>query len=195
MNSTFLHALSQPRPDPGGGAAAAHSAALALALVEKVVRLEQQRQSAEGNLSWDNLLERVHRVSAALERLQNEDIQAYFQLFQALGHSAPEKLAAALEEAIGCPLRMMQQTQEGLALLFQAGARCQLPLLADLLVATELLGAAFRGAYHIARANLLLMPTGSRRAIWAENLAHTLKAAEALLAQVSADLVDRQLCP
>ncbi len=192
----FLHALAQARPDPGGGAAAAHGAALGLALLEKVVRLEQQRRGGEGRprFPWDDLLRRVRQVAGALIRLREEDVRAYFNLTQARGSGDPRKLAAALEEALGCPLRIMQQAQEGLALISQGGARCKMHLLSDLLVACELLGAAFRGAHHIARANLLLMHQSSRRVVWAEDLAHTLKAAEAVSQQVSAELLDRQTC-
>lgn len=196
MESPFLKALAQARPDPGGGAAAAHGAALGLALLEKVVRLEHQRQGGEARPSfpWDDLLRRVRQVAASLKRLREEDVQAYFNLTRARGSGNPSILAAALEEALGCPLRIMQQAQEGLALISQGGARCKVYLLSDLLVACELLGAAFRGAHHIARANLILMRARSRRAIWAADLAHTFKAAEAVLQQVRAELLDRQSC-
>lgn len=196
MDSAFLKALAQARPDPGGGAAAAHGAALGVALLEKVVRLEHQRQGSEekANFPWDNCLKRVHQVAEALARLQKEDIQAYFNLAKAQRSGDPSILAAALEEAIGCPLRIMQQTQEAMALISQCGARCKKHLLSDLLVACELQGAAFRGAHHIAWANLLIMRGSSRRAVWAEDLTHTLKAAEAVLQQVSAELQKRQLC-
>ncbi|MFZ5449822.1 MAG: cyclodeaminase/cyclohydrolase family protein [Thermodesulfobacteriota bacterium] len=197
MDSTFLQALAQARPDPGGGAAAAHGAALGLALLEKVVRLEEQRQSRGTGqpFPWDDLLRRVRLVAAALGRLQEEDIQAYFNLTQARDSGDPEKVKGALEEAIGCPLRIMQQAQEGLGLISQGGGRCKKHLLSDLLVATELLGAAFRGAHHIARANLLFMARNPRRLVWAEDLDHTLKAAEAMFQQVLADLLERQQCP
>jgi formiminotetrahydrofolate cyclodeaminase len=197
MESAFLQALARARPDPGGGAAAAHGAALGLALLEKVVKLEQRRLGAKNSsgFPWDGLLERVRTVAGALERLQDEDVQAYFHLTQARRSGDPVKLVTALEEALGCPLRIMQQAQEALALISQGGGRCQTHLLSDLLVACELLGAALRGAHHIARANLVLMSACSRRAIWAETLARTLKAAEAVLQQVSAELSDRQLCP
>jgi formiminotetrahydrofolate cyclodeaminase len=196
MDSPFLHALAQARPDPGGGAAAAHGAAMGLALLEKVVRLEQQRQEVDcrPHFPWEDLLRRVRQVNEALLRLQEEDIQAYFNLVEARGSRDPSILAATLEEAIGCPLRIMQQAQEGLALISQGGARCKMHLISDLLVACEILGAAFRGAHHIARANLLLMQQGARRIVWAEDLALTLKAAEAILQQVSVELSDRQLC-
>ena len=197
MDSPFLHALAQARPDPGGGAAAAHGAALGIALLKKVARLEQQRQELEGkaNFPWDDLLRRAGQVAGALTRLQKEDVETYFCLTQARGSGDPKKLGAALEEAIGCPLRIMQQAQEGLALVSQSGARCKKHLISDLLVASELLGAALRGAHHIARANLLAMKLSARRTVWAEDLTHTLKAAESGLQQVLAELLERQTCP
>ncbi len=152
------------------------------------------RLRGDRGFPWDDLLRRVRQVAGALLRLQEEDVQAYFNLAQARRGGDPRKLAAALEEALGCPLRTMQQAQEGLVLISQGGARCKIHLLSDLLVACELLGAAFRGAHHIAWANLLLMHQSSRRVVWAEDLAHTLKAAEAVLQQVSAELLDRQSC-
>ncbi len=197
MDSAFLTALSQARPDPGGGAAAAHSAALALALIEKVVRLEHRRQvfRKASESPWDDLLDRVQKVAAALLRLQQEDVRAYFQLTRARTQGDPGALAAALEEAVACPLRIMQQAQEGLALTAQAGAGCALHLVADVLVACELLGAAFRGAHHIARANLPFMGRHFKRAVWAEELTLTLSALEGELRQVRADLLERFACP
>jgi len=197
MDSAFLHALAQARPDPGGGAAAAHSAALGVALLSKVVQLEQRRQGPENNpaLRWSDLLARAQLVSAALLRLQEEDVLAYFKLTRARASRDPGEMAAALEEAVACPLRIMQQAQEGLALVAQAGAGCALHLVADLLVACELLGAAWRGAHHIARANLPLMDQDSRRAVWDEALSHTLEAIEAQWQLVRGELLGRMTCP
>jgi formiminotetrahydrofolate cyclodeaminase len=197
MDSSFLKMLAQARPDPGGGAAAAHSAALGLALLEKVVRLEHQRQEPGDppGFSWHDLLTRVRLVADALLRLQEEDVRAYSQLARARAQGGPEKLAAALEEAVACPLRIMQQAQEGLALLSQVGCRCQLHLISDLLVACELLGAAFRGAFHIAWANLPLMGSEGRLAVWAEVLSRTFCALEVEFQQVRAELLEKTASP
>jgi formiminotetrahydrofolate cyclodeaminase len=197
MSPSFLKALARPRPDPGGGAAAAHGAAIAVALLEKVVQLEAQRPDAGqgGGVAWADLLPRVRQLAAALARLQEEDVWAYFNLVKARACGNPGEKAAALEEAVGCPLRIMQQAQEGLGLISQAGERCKRHLKADLLVACELLGGAFRGADHIARANLPLMSQNSRRTIWEDDLNHTLEAAEALWLQVRTELTRMPPCP
>jgi formiminotetrahydrofolate cyclodeaminase len=193
MDSAFLQALAQARPDPGGGAAAAHGGALALALLAKVVQLEYRRQTPEHTyrFPWGDLLARVSLVAAALLRLQTEDVEAYAQLARARSRCDPDEIAAALDEAVACPLRIMQQAQEGLALMAQSGAGCAHHLVADLLVACELLGAAFRGAYHIARANLPLMRQTARRAVWDEALTHTLEALEVEYELVRAELIGR----
>jgi formiminotetrahydrofolate cyclodeaminase len=133
----------------------------------------------------------VRLVADALLGLQEEDVKAYAQLVRARAQGGPEELAAALEEAVACPLRIMQQAQEGLALLSQVGCRCKLHLISDLLVACELLGAAFRGALYIAWANLPLMPSETRLAIWAETLFTTFCALEVELQQVRVELLGR----
>ncbi|MFA5112359.1 MAG: cyclodeaminase/cyclohydrolase family protein [Desulfobaccales bacterium] len=196
MESAFLKALARPRPDPGGGAAAAHGAALGLALLAKVVRLEARRpRTAEGpGFFWEALLEQVQRLAETLALLQEEDVRAYFDLSRARKSGVPGELAAALEAAVACPLHVMQRAREGLLLLAQAGARCRPHLVSDLLVAGELLGAGFRGAHHIARANLPLLPAGSVRALWTRELAQALAAAEDTYLKVRAELQGREPC-
>ena len=62
-------------------------------------------------------------------------------------------------------------------------------------MACELLGAAWRGAHHIARANLPLMRQDSRRDVWDQDLSHTLNTLEAEWQQVRAGLLGRLACP
>ena len=85
MSTSFLDELAQARPDPGGGAAAAYGAALGLALLEKVVRLEAKRPQAgnPGGPPWEKTLGQVGQLAAALDRLRQEDVQAYLNLTRA----------------------------------------------------------------------------------------------------------------
>ena len=159
----FLQELARPRPDPGGGAAAAYGANLGLALLEKVVRLEGRRRpqpQGEAGLGWETALTRLRRLAETLVRLREEDVRAYFELTAARASGDPARLAAAVAEAVDCPRRIMQQSREALELLAWAGERCQKHLVSDLLVAGEFLGAALRGASHIAGANLALVSGG-----------------------------------
>ena len=75
-----------------------------------------------------------------------------------------------MEEATRCPWQIMEQTLEALDLVAAAGSQCRRHLLSDLLVATELLGGALQGAYHIAAANLPLIKSPQNRQEWAARL-------------------------
>jgi formiminotetrahydrofolate cyclodeaminase len=177
MGDSFIEDLRRPRPDPGGGAAAAHGALLALALAEKIVLIEQGRASRAGvePEGW----ERLHRQAMGLKdrftSLRGEDVRAYEQLAEALRSRGDEdRLRQALDVAIQCPLSIMRGSREALELVEAAGSRCRLFLVADVLVACELLGAALRSAHHIAVANLPLLDDRSSREKWGGALADEL---------------------
>jgi formiminotetrahydrofolate cyclodeaminase len=193
MSDSFRQALAKPRPDPGGGAAAAHVGTLGLALLEKVVRLETDRPlRAPGAPGWQEKLKRLRRVALALRRLQDEDVEAYDQLVKARQSGEAADLEAALREAVLCPLRIVQQAKAGLGLIAETGEHCRAHLLADLLVAAELLHAALMGAYHIACANLALVQKPGERASLARELVQTCQPTCQLFQQVKTELVARK---
>jgi len=193
MGDSFLKQLAQARPDPGGGAAAAYGAALGLALLEKVVRLEANRPQAEPQQrSWEKTLTRLQDLAQALSRLQEEDVQAYFNLVRVRMAGNAAELSAALQEAVRCPLRIVQRAKDGLALLAWAGDHCQRHLVADLLVASEFLNAALMGAYHIACANLPLVKEPQECAALAQELVRVCQPACELFQRVKVELVARK---
>ncbi len=160
----FLEALAKPEPVPGGGAAAAHGAAVGFALLEKIVRLELQRQPIAPELQslWEALLEHACGLAETVLRLRDEDGRAYMRFAEArTSGKAAQDVIAALEQAVESPLKIMKTAHDGLSCASQAGKHCRKQLLSDLLVVCELLGAATRGAYRIAQANLLLMADSS----------------------------------
>ena len=187
--NTFLQELAQARPNPGGGAAAAYGANLGLALLEKVVRLEGQRRpkpAGEGRRTWKEARAQLRRLAENLEKLQGEDVQAYVNLVSARTSGDAALLTAAVREALDCPRRIMEQTSRSLELLAWAGERCKKHLVSDLLVAGEFLGAALRGAYHIAGANLPLLSVETERRVLAAALEQSRRVGEDLYQQVQA---------
>ena len=160
MNS-FLQELAQARPDPGGGAAAAYGANLGLALLEKVVRLEGQRRqkpAGEARRTWEEALAQLRRLAENLEKLQEEDVQAYFNLVAARTSGDAARLAAAVREAVDLPAA-------------DHGASGKIPGTVGLGRGTlqktpglrsfggrRISGGGAAGAYHIAGANLPLVP-------------------------------------
>ncbi len=176
MSPSFLEELAHPRPDPGGGAAAAFGARLGLALLEKVVKLELQRPPSASTQPrlWEQNLGMVRHLTAALTSLQDEDVLAYLRLAEARAGGEPgQGLPAAVQEALKVPRQIMTRAHEALNLVSWAGAHSKSHLLSDLLVAVELLAAAFQGAYHIACANLPLITETLRREALASELSQT----------------------
>jgi formiminotetrahydrofolate cyclodeaminase len=190
---SFLHQLAQARPDPGGGAAAAYGARIGLALLEKVVRLEINRPRPAGapDPTWEAALARLRQLRETCAALQEADVRAYFDFSAARASGDAALLSAAVREAVACPGKIMQQAGEALQLLAWAGERCQKHLISDLWVAGELLGAACRGAYRIAAANLKLVREVSARQVLAGKLDRTRGECEDLDQQAQAALAAR----
>jgi formiminotetrahydrofolate cyclodeaminase len=157
MHDSFIEALSNPnQPVPGGGAAAAYAGTVGLALLEKIVRLEMHRHQAVSEHSfWKDLLSQVSALSKSLHRLRDEDGKSYLFLAETRASGKTEKeIAAALKQAIECPIKILEQTHKGLNRISVVAEQCKRHLLSDLQVVCELLGAAGRGAYYISMANL-----------------------------------------
>lgn len=191
----FLQELAQARPDPGGGAAAAYGANLGLALLEKVVRLESQRRdkpAGEGQRTWGEALAQLRRLAESLEKLQSKDVQAYFNFVAARASGDGAQLTTAVREAVDCPRRIMEQAAAALKLLAWVGGHCKKHLISDLLVAGEFLGAALRGAYYIACANLPLTTDESSRQTLALELGQACREGEDLYQLLKAALVERE---
>jgi formiminotetrahydrofolate cyclodeaminase len=157
----FLLALARSKPVPGGGSAAAYAASVGLALLEKIVRLESERPRAasEERPLWEALLGRVRRSAEIFRRLREEDSEAYVRLTEARGSMDERAMPRAWEQAIACPVAIMEEASEALLLAREAGERCKGHLVADVLVVLQLLRAGLRGAYHIAWANLGMAAT------------------------------------
>ena len=152
----FLLALARSTPVPGGGSAAAHTALVGLALLEKIVRLESERPrpAPEERPLWEALLGRVRRSAEIFRRLRTVDSEAYVRLAEARRSKDKRAIHQAWEQAIACPVGIMEEAREALLLAREAGERCKGHLVADVLVVLQLLRAGVRGAYHIASANL-----------------------------------------
>jgi len=191
MHTSFLEQLARPRPDPGGGAAAAYGGQVAVALLTKVLDLEGRRpgQTPGFQQAWEEWLASARRLAEDFERLRRFDVEAYRRFVQA--RTSGQGLAAAVRFAIQCPHDIMGAAWEALKLTALAGSRCQGHLLADLLVAAELLGGALRGAYHIAQANLPWVEPAGTREEQTRELIFLLHQGELTMAQVSQSLMDR----
>lgn len=196
MQDSFLDDLRRPRPDPGGGAAAAHTALLGMALGEKIILVERRRAGVgeTDDCPWEKLGREVNRLTAHFTDLRDEDVQAYHALAVALRAGGDAALLEdALEGAIHCPFKIMSASREALILVGEIGRCCRPFLVADVLVACELLGAALRAAYHIGSANLPLIEEKAFSDRWFLELLHEHDMGKATLADVRARLEVRRV--
>ncbi|MGD8370290.1 MAG: cyclodeaminase/cyclohydrolase family protein [Syntrophobacterales bacterium] len=196
MEDTFLEALAKPEVVPGGGAAAAHGAVLGLALLEKIVRVEGQRQrdGSEANAKWGDLLEEVRTSAKVFLQLREEDGAAYLRFAEARNSGDGEReVIAALEEAIECPMKIMEAAQHCLSSVSQVGKHCKGHLLSDLLVVCDLLQAANLGAYRIAQANLLVMADYSRKGEYQRRLSRLRERSSEAFQQTEKGIMSRQM--
>ncbi len=163
MNEPFLVALANPEPSPGGGAAAGFSACVGIALLKKIIHLEllRSRTSRELTSLWKGFLQKANDMEKALEHLIEEDGKAYIEFIEARIDCGRKEFGEALERAVECPVNIMKESSEGMGLISEVGQRCGRHLISDLLVSGESFLAAVKGAYHIAWANICLLPGNS----------------------------------
>lgn len=192
MLDSFIDALARPKPVPGGGAAAAHGACVGLALLEKIVQVEIQRSRDYSGPEWKNLLQEVKKSSTALLQLRDEDGKAYLRFAQAktFGKGKTE-VFKALEQAIECPINIMEEANEAINYVARAGMHCKDHLVSDLLVVCELLRATINGAHRIAQANLNLMESHLARSDYQNKLEQLLIGSRELYESVVSGLVQR----
>ena len=166
MSELFLASLAEAQPIPGGGAAAAYTASVGLALLEKIVRLEIERDGGQTELSlkWETLLGKVLELKEEFLRLQDEDGKAYLSWAEAkaLQEDVPA-VDDALREATLCPIRIVEQIRGTLECVNEAGKYAKKHLLSDLLAVCEILNGAGKAVGHIVCANLQLMTEASAR--------------------------------
>lgn len=194
MHESFLEALAKPEPNPGGGAAAAYGASVGFALLEKIVRLERRRQPIASELHslWQELLEQAGSLAKALQRLRDEDGEAYMRFAAArVSGKGETDINTALEQAIESPLQIMEAARDGLDCVSQVGKHCRKQLLSDLLVVCELLRAAIRGAGRIAEANLLMVPDFSRKGDYQGMLSQLRETCSKSFQQVESSILER----
>ncbi len=183
MHDAFLDQLAQPRPDPGGGAAAAHGGLLAVAIMEKIARLESRRTSrSDSEATWKELIHTIRAYTKEFHVLRERDCAAFLKLAEARAADRNESnLVGAWEEAVACPMLIMETAVGALRAVSTMGSSCGRHLLADLHVAAEFLAASFRAAFHIASSNIHLMVSDAREDRFSQGLSKLLTRAESEL--------------
>jgi methenyltetrahydrofolate cyclohydrolase len=185
---SFIEQLRRPGPEPGGGAAAAYIAIVAEALIEKVVGLESNRPGASER--WGLILCRIKELKKHTALLPAEDCRTYKGIVEARKAGAGARLDAAVKESVECSLNLMSAASEMLELVAEVGDNCRKYLVPDLQVASEILAAAYAGAYHIGLANLSLI-SGPKREELNTRLINTLEKCSEIFRSTGQILAER----
>ena len=198
MDSAFLKALAQARPDPGGGAAAAHSAALGLALLEKVVQLEQRRRFPEEDAGpfWADLLAQVRLVAAGAPAVAGRGCRGLFPVYPGPRPRRPQRPGRGPRRGGGLPPEDHAAGPGGLGLaLPRVGPGAGPTSYPTCWWPASCWAPRFGGRTTSPGPTCPSWARTPRRAVWAANLTHTLAALESEFQQVRAGLLARKPCP
>lgn len=170
----FLDRLASDAPTPGGGAVAALSAALAASLGRMAGALTAGKPRFAGvERQVLDLMQRLHRTSAMLLRLMEEDAEAYALLAAAFKLRKDDaaragRIEAAATYAAAVPLQTMAAGRRVLNDLERLGAIANPNLRSDVAAGQHLAHAAIAAAAENVRANLPYVSDEQRQAVQAE---------------------------
>ncbi|HOG23108.1 MAG TPA: cyclodeaminase/cyclohydrolase family protein [Candidatus Omnitrophota bacterium] len=175
--SEYLAKLSSDSPVPGGGSVSAYVASLGMGLTQMVARIalnrkpkagatpEQKFQHEANRKRMEEIISSLEKAKAQALQVVSLDPQVYDEVMACYRENAqPEKLEDALEHAF--------RLQADLALIIEMAREwnthmkglVQGAIANDLVVSERLLAAAFEGAYHTARINVVYMKNQERKA-------------------------------
>jgi len=138
-------------PVPAGVSVAAVSACLGLSLLRKVLEIARHRKDFEGDpVRVEELLNQARAESDKLERLAEEDIEAYREF---MARRKTEEAPAALRRATEVPLEAARSAFAGLELCADSNAFVPASILPDYKTAAVLLSGAVRAIAFSVQAN------------------------------------------
>lgn len=172
----YIGQLASGAPVPGGGSVSAYTGALGMALTQMVARIALKRKpkadiASEQKFQDEANRQRMQEIVDSLEKTRADALQVvsldpkvYDEVMACYRESAaPEKLEDALQNAfrlqadLALILVMAKEWNAHMKTLVK-GAVAN-----DLIVSDGLLAAAFEGAFHTARINVVYMKNKERK--------------------------------
>jgi formiminotetrahydrofolate cyclodeaminase len=160
----FLDELASNSPAPGGGSVAALAGAVGAALTAMVCRLTiGKKKYAEVQSEMEEVLNAAEQLRAKLAALIDEDTKAFNGVMTAFGlpkESEQEKLArsVSIQEATRVaalvPLKVMEYSEQGLALSLRVAEKGNVNSISDAGVSALMLEAACKSAALNVRINI-----------------------------------------
>lgn len=156
----YLEDLAGKKPAPGGGSAAALTGAIGCALISMVANFtvgKEKYKAVEGEMKA--LLQKSEELRAQMERLVQEDIEAYTKFDKAYkmpkdAKGRKEAVEEALKTAASVPLEICRSAHRAMKLLPIALEKGNKNLITDVGVPAHLLKATFDSALMNVEVNL-----------------------------------------
>lgn len=157
---SYLEELSSDAPVPGGGSVAAYAASLAMGLTQMVGRISLKRKKKQGLTPEEDKAddERREAIQNIINVLEDRKARAFL-----VTDTDPAIYEKVIKDPSEANLHEAYEMQAGLVKLIHDAyrynwlmkSRVSGSIKNDLLVAENLLNAAFEGAYHTAHINVV----------------------------------------
>lgn len=149
----YLDELSAKKPTPGGGSAAALSAAIGAGLISMVANYTVGNlKCKDSSMKASVILAKARTARERLEKLVDEDVEAYGRLSKALKEKGNDKdaMEAAYKEAVTPPFDVCKISAECLKMCDELAECGNKNLITDTAIAVILLeGAFFSAKYNV----------------------------------------------
>ncbi len=182
----YLDELASDAPIPGGGSVSAYAAALALGLMQMVARItlkrkiktdlsaDEKAQEEKNRVALQKIVDQVEGLKKQAMQVISTDPQVYDEVMSCYARKATEmETDAALLKAYHMQADLAKKIAEALDLNGKLAGLVKGAIKNDLLVAQNMLKAAFQGAYHTAHINVIYLKDESKKNIAEDELAAT----------------------
>jgi len=182
----YLEELSSETPTPGGGSVSAYVAGLGLGLIQMVARITLKRKikpdlSTEERIEEENkrvnlqkIIDEVEGVKKQAMEIVSTDPQVYDEVMGGYAKKVSDaEMDQLLLKAFHMQAALAHEIAQALDLNGKLAGLVKGAIKNDLIVAQQLLRAAFQGAYHTAHINLVYLKDAEQKNKAEEVLAKT----------------------
>lgn len=182
----YLDELASDAPIPGGGSVSAYAAALGLGLIQMVARItlkrkakpdlsaEEKAEEEKKRIQLQKIVDEVEVVKKQAMEIVSADPQVYDEVMGGYAKKVSDaEMDQLLLKAFNMQAELAHDIAQALDLNGKLAGLVKGAIKNDLIVAQQLLRAAFQGAYHTAHINVVYIKDEAQKNKAEEILAKT----------------------
>lgn len=182
----YLDELASDAPIPGGGSVSAYAAALGLGLIQMVARItlkrkikpdlsaEEKSEEEKKRVQLQKIVDEVEVVKKQAMQIVSADPQVYDEVMGGYAKKVTDaEMDQLLLKAFHMQAELAHEIAQALDLNGKLAGLVKGAIKNDLIVAQQLLRAAFQGAYHTAHINVVYIKDEAQKNKAEEILAKT----------------------